>query len=118
MNTLTTLFVLATCVLATARLTRLITVDKLLEPLRDFVIVKCSPDDNLVINRPPESKLVYLIHCPWCSGMWLSFIAWPVTWYLADLDRWLHVTAWFAIPAGALALSHLIGLLRGLEATD
>ena len=34
--------------------------------------------------------------------MWVSFIAWPVTWYASDLDRWLHVTPWWAIPAGAL----------------
>lgn len=114
---MTAVFILATLILAVARITRLVTVDKLLEPVRDWFIVRFTPGD-VTIERPQESKLVYLIHCPWCFGMWVSFIAWPITWYVADLDRWLHVTAWWAIPAGALALSHLIGLLRGLEATD
>ena len=111
----TLLFVLLTGTLATARLVRLVTVDKLLEPLRDWVIANRTGSP---VERPPSSKLVYLIHCPWCFGMWLSMITVPVTWYLADLQRYLHVTAWFAIPAGALALSHLIGLLRGLESND
>lgn len=115
---MTALFVIVTAILAASRLTRLVTVDKLLQPFRDWIIVRFSPDPDLELVRPPESKLVYLVHCPWCFGMWVSFVVWPATWYACDLQNWLHVTAWWAIPAGALALSQLIGLSRGLESTD
>lgn len=115
---MTALFVIVTAILAAARLTRLVTVDKITEPIRDRIIVRFSPDPNLELVRPPESKLVYLVHCPWCFGLWVAAAVWPTTWYVCHLQTWLHVTAWWAIPAGALALSQLIGLARGLESTD
>jgi len=49
--------------LATARLTRLITTDQILSPLRDRVWKK----------HPPESsKIGYLLTCDWCTSIWVS----------------------------------------------
>lgn len=92
--------------LATARLTRLVVEDKLLEPFRFW----------LARRWPHDSKRLYLFHCPWCFGMWVSMVVAPVLWLTADLSDKVGVTAWVGVPLLALALSHTVGLLRGLEA--
>ena len=49
--------------LATARLTRLVTVDEIFEPVRSRIWKK----------YPPEStKIGYLMTCDWCTSMWAS----------------------------------------------
>lgn len=57
------LFLLAA--LATARLTRLVAGDFILQPVRDRIERRLGAD----------SKLVYLMTCDWCASFW---IAWPV----------------------------------------
>jgi len=49
--------------LATARLTRLITTDQILSPLRDRVWKKWPPE---------SSKIGYVLTCDWCTSMWAS----------------------------------------------
>lgn len=53
--------------LATFRLTRLITVDVIGEPLRERVA-----------HRP---WLGYLAHCPWCLSIWLAPFPAVVVWW-------------------------------------
>ena len=101
-----TAIVLLLTLLAVARVTRLITEDKLLEPFRFW----------LASRWPADSKRLYLFHCPWCFGMWVAFVAAPVVWFAADLSARLDVTAWVGVPLLALALSHATGLLKGAEA--
>lgn len=96
----------ALAALAAARLTRLVVEDKLLEPFRFW----------LARHLPAESKRLYLFHCPWCFGMWVSFIVAPALWFTAGLSDLMGITAWVGVPVLALALSHVIGLLKGLEA--
>lgn len=49
-----------TDLLATYRLTKLVIDDKLTEDLRNLIYEKF----------PPNSKLAYLIGCPWCVSVW------------------------------------------------
>lgn len=46
-------------ILAAARLTRLITEDKITEPIRDEIV-----------GRAPSSRLAYLVTCPRCVSIW------------------------------------------------
>lgn len=51
--------------LAVHRLTRLITADKIAEPLRERAVEVAGPSDE------PEG-LAYFVTCPWCVSMWLA----------------------------------------------
>jgi hypothetical protein len=81
--------------LAVHRLTRLVTRDELLRPLRDRIA-----------DRNPEGRLAYLVSCPWCVSPYVA-AAWAL----------LAVTApSVAAPAGAaLAWSSAAGLLSAAE---
>lgn len=50
-------------VLATARLTRLITQDEIMEPIRDEIA-----------GRAPSSRLAYLVTCPICVSVWAGAV--------------------------------------------
>lgn len=52
----------ATDALAVYRATRLVTQDRITEPLREAVWR----------HRPADKGIGYLITCPWCSSMWLA----------------------------------------------
>ncbi len=93
-----TLLVLVLFTLTVARLTRLITTDKLLEPLRNWVTQK----------RGPDSQLTYLVHCTWCTSMWIAFAGAPFAVWLSGVD-W----SWTALIA--LAASHVTGLLTRFD---
>lgn len=85
-----------TCLLAlgaAARLTRLITDDRITAPLRALVIRA----------RGPESELAYLVQCPWCLGLWMSGAVTAAA-FLA------HGAVWFTAPALALTISYLYGI--------
>lgn len=47
-------------IIAVVRLTRLINQDVITEPLRDFVWERF----------PPNTKIGYLLTCPWCMSIW------------------------------------------------
>lgn len=85
--------------LAVTRLTRLVTTDVVFQPFRAFVIRHrpAPPAEPAVIkgdgekapaqDQPPkEDWLIYLVHCPWCSSIWLAFPVaavvynWPCSW--------------------------------------
>lgn len=95
--------VLASLVLITAavaRLTRLVTTDQITLSFRRWVLNKWGDD----------SKLGYLVHCSWCTSLWIAFpaaIAWAFT--MLPLQHW-----WLALPA-ALAMSYVAGLLSQIE---
>jgi len=100
-----TVLIIVLAALAVARVTRLVTEDKLLEPLRFWLGKKW----------PAESQRLYLFHCPWCFGMWVSIAAAPIVWFVADLSNKVGVTAWLGVPLLALAISHVVGLLKGVD---
>ncbi len=85
---------LALAALATARITRLITTDTVTASVRAAVVQRLGA----------ESKLAYLVHCDWCVSIYVgtaTATAWQAT----------GGSAWFQIPALALAASHLTGFM-------
>lgn len=85
---------LALAALATARITRVITTDTVTAQLRTSVVQRLGA----------ESKLAYLVHCDWCVSIYVG-AATATTWHLTG------GSAWFQVPALALAASHLTGFL-------
>lgn len=105
----------ALTVLAVVRLTRLITTDVVFQPFRAFVIRHrpepvAVPDPELPDQDqdPKEDWLVYLVHCRWCSSIWISFPA------VAVVYNW-HCSWPVQIGLVALAASWFAGALAGLE---
>lgn len=94
------LFLLA--VLATARLTRLVTADQILEPIRARLIRR--------YGEPTESKLMYLMTCDWCASFWIAVPVAVVTVMAGDR---------LAVQAGLLALaaSQFTGMLAANDMT-
>jgi hypothetical protein len=91
-------FVLLT--IAVASLTRLIVADTIGLPFRRWVVNKWGD----------ESWQAVLVHCPWCSGLWVAIPA-GIAWALTTLPwRWW----WLAVPA-ILAMRYMTGLLSKLE---
>lgn len=88
-----TMLILAAWVLAVARLTRLITRDKLTEPIRQAIAERLEDG----------SQLTYLVHCTWCSSIWIAFASAPAAITLTGVSWWL-------LPILALAGSQLVGL--------
>lgn len=89
--------------LAVARVTRLITADRITLALRRWVITKYGE----------ESSAAYLVHCRACSSIWIAVPA-AIGWALLALPwyQW-----WLAVPAW-LAFSHTTILLGRLEEED
>lgn len=91
--------------LAAARVTRLITTDKISEPVREWIVGKLGP----------AHAISYLVYCRWCTGIYASAVASVCVWWGAGLRHLLPVSGWFAVPALALAFSYVIGLLVRAE---
>lgn len=95
--------------LAVARLTRLITSDKITEGLRGRVIrwadhrAGINPDDPFA----PTPMLSYFVTCPWCVSIYIAGIA-------APLAYWLGESPWLLVPALALAFSGFTGYLASI----
>lgn len=78
---------------ATTRLTRFLNSDVLAEPIRDAVYRRFGDD----------SRLSYLISCPWCASIWIASVVMVTAWLA-------HGAAWWYLSAGALTASYLCGL--------
>ena len=74
---------------AAVRLTRLITTDELLEPVRGYV------------ERRLPSSLAYPIRCDWCMSVWVGFPVFVFGWYAPNTIAW--------IASGALTSSLVAG---------
>lgn len=83
--------VLVCAVVIGARVTRLVTADRVFEPFRNWVFD----------TRGAESKLTYFVHCPWCVGMWVAVVFAALAWWTAPAE-W-PITAWWGVP-GVVAL--------------
>ncbi|MFB7936663.1 hypothetical protein [Streptomyces sp. NPDC056049] len=87
--------------LATARVTRLVTRDRILQAPRRAVL-RALPDDSM---------LAYLIVCDWCVSMYTGTLA-------AAGGAWAGWWAWWWVPALALAFSYTTGWLASREGED
>lgn len=93
-------FVFLVGALATYRLSRLITRDEILSPLRN----------RIWKHFPPEtSKFGYLFTCMWCTSMWSASIL-----VLSGIIN-LKITLYFGL---VLAFSAVAGLLAAYEDRD
>lgn len=118
--------------LAVARVTRLITTDRIFEAPRRWLAVwlwtRTVPDEDVQIirhanlywaNQPFEvvrrqvageryddgaerPLTVYLIHCPWCVSIYVGAVAAPLVYFLGS-------SPWLLVPALALAFSYVTG---------
>ncbi len=87
--------------LAVARLTGLVTTDEITQPIRGSVLTR--------LDRLPRARywIETLITCQWCASIW---VAAPV----APLVVWHPTSAWLFVPAVALAMSQVTGMLSDL----
>lgn len=92
---------LALLTLATARATRLIAIDELARPMREWIRD----------HRPDGSPLTYLMHCPWCLSIWIATATTIAAWHAGLADH-IPLDWWAAIPLITLAASHATGLLH------
>jgi hypothetical protein len=94
---------------ATARLTRLISADKVSKPIRAWVVNRWGSG----------SWLGYLLHCRWCVSMYVAPLAAAAVIWLVPAYRqswWLPTVLVGALLA--LTFSHGTALLAGLEDDD
>lgn len=59
---------LATDIVATYRLTKLVMEDKITEDFRDYIYERF----------PRDSKISYLIGCPWCISIWSAVVIFAI----------------------------------------
>lgn len=78
---------------AVLRITRFLNADVLAEPFRSWVERTFGED----------SKLAYLVTCPWCASIWVALAVVPVS-YFAGGD-----VLWF-IACSILSISYLVGI--------
>lgn len=104
-------FVSVLTLLATCRITRLITEDTITKPIRDHVAARAAPRPG---RRGPRTWrwADKLLTCGWCSGFWVSavtvggyFRCWLGEWPWADL------THGFAYLAAVLACAYASALI-------
>lgn len=87
---------LAVLALAAYRLTRLVTTDTLLEPLRE----------RWWRRFPPSTQPGYLVTCDWCTSMWIS--APLVLMYSIYPTATVYVCAVFALSAAVGIIAALV----------
>jgi len=95
------LLMMGVMALATARVTRLITRDRILAVPRRAAL-RALPDDHLI---------AYLIVCDWCVSVYTGTLA-------AAGGAWAGWWPWAAVPAVALAFSYVTGFLASREGED
>lgn len=99
MNDMTTLILAA---LATARLTRMVTTDRITLAPRKWLLRR-------LVHRYGEDHLLpYLVVCDWCVSVYIG---------AGITAAWVTVgeTLWFQAPAAALALSYAAGFLASKD---
>lgn len=98
MNPMTPLLIVLTG-LAVARVTRLLTRDRILD----------APRDRILLRLDARGLLAYLIVCDWCTSIYVGAAAavtgaaldwWPWTWAPILALAYSQVTGWFASREG------------------
>lgn len=85
-------------ILATVRVTRLVTHDAISDPVRLWIT------DRFGAN----SKIAYFVHCPWCVSMYVGAVAGYSAWSWAD-------TPGYQVATLALSASYVAGYLVSRE---
>lgn len=82
-------------VVAVVRLVRLINLDVLLEPVRAWVERRAGAD----------SRLAYLMTCPWCASIWVAAAVMPAAYAAAGTSY-----TWAEVVFSVLAASYAAGV--------
>lgn len=90
------LITLLVAALATARVTRLITADRITEPPRMWLLLRLDP----------EGLGSYLVTCAWCVSVYVGAGAAALLWFGPSWTVW---------PLSALAFSYVAGWLASKE---
>lgn len=103
-NDVLTFVVFTFAFLAVARLTRLLVEDKITLRYRQWVIRRWGE----------ESMAAYLVHCPWCTSVYIAAVVMPATVWITF--HTLHPSPWyFTVLVAALSIpaaSHIAGMLN------
>ena len=91
--------------LAVARVTRIIALDKIALPFRMWVLHR----------NGREGWFTYLVHCPYCVGVWLAAPAGALLWFLTEGHTVLGITSWVGVPMYALAMSYGASMIAAHE---
>lgn len=94
----TALLTLALLTLTTARLARLIAIDRITLPLRRAIITW----------RGPDHPIAYLAHCPWCLSVWIAAPA-AIAWAATTPPDITMPPWWLTIPAAWGAIAYTAG---------
>lgn len=97
---MTAAFTFVIYALATARLSVLVTEDKITERIRNALVRRWAGTGD----APRESYRAYLLVCQWCVSVWIGAVA-ALVWHLAGTEPWALV------PAAGLAMSYVTGKL-------
>lgn len=89
--------------LAVARITRIITEDRIMDGPRNWVIRTAMRASDKF-----GAEIAYLTTCPWCASMYAGAGAGAAWWAWGD-ERW------FMAVCAALAFSYVTGWLAGRE---
>lgn len=79
-------YVLLILALAVTRMTVLMSMDKITQPLRDKVLAKFGPDHMLTFG----------VFCPWCWSVWLAFPMTAITFFTVH-PIWLAILTALAV---------------------
>lgn len=93
--------------LATARVTRLVTGDRLTERPRLWLLTQIVRRNR----HGDESLAAYLVTCPWCVSVYAG-AGFGAGWWLWGESRW------FTAAVAALAFSYATGWLASRESED
>lgn len=88
--------------LAVARLCGLLQADKLTDPARRAVLRRLDEDNTL------HRGVAYLTDCPWCMSVWVGGATAVLAW-------WHGTNPWMFVPAAALAISQVTGMIAPLH---
>lgn len=85
---------------ATARITHFVNEDELVRPFRDWVLNWGDSADE----ERDTPYLAYFLTCPWCVSIWAAGAVTTLAYFYGEQPG-------FFIPAAALAISWLYGVL-------
>lgn len=86
--------VVLVAMLATYRVTLLVTADEITAPPREWLLGRLRP----------EGQWATLLQCPWCVSWWVGLVVCGTGWAFGD-------RVWWFVPAWALAASAVTGAL-------
>lgn len=90
----------------TARVTRIVTADRVSKPIRTWAVTRWGP----------SSWLGYLLHCRWCTSMYVAPVFAAAVLWLAPAFRFEEWAQTLTVGALlSLTYSHGAALLAGLE---